>query len=1070
MLIIILLILILLYRCGDIETNPGPIFNDKLKSLSICHVNIRGLNAPSLRKIKTELCDLYDVITISETFLSPNSTLDLTIPGYHSILRRDRPTLRGGLAIYIKENIGFKRLAQFESDLIEVMWLQLNTVQGKLLLCTAYRPPKYSEFWEPFERNIEQVKDEYQNNYLLLMGDLNADFETANGKKLIELCSSFNLTCHINEPTRFEKLSSTCLDQIISNMPNFLCSTTVTPPIASDHCTVGAQFKLKVSKELPYERLIWKYQQGDYPGFRQALVNADWDDCFHGDVNEACTKWTETFTNIARTYIPNKHVLIRPNDKPWFNNELRLLRRKVNRLFHRAKRSGNDSLWNRYKAERNVYQDKLNAAEERHKSHLAESLTKSRHGKHWWGTVNKLLGKGGDESFPAMKDLTNDSFVTDNMSKASLFNTFFMSHSNIDTSEAQLPNEEPIYPGPILDSLTATEEDVFDFIKSIDPNKATGPDGISPRLLKEAGHSIVPSLTKLFNLSLTTATVPESWKRANVIPVHKKGDKDVTNNYRPISLLCVVSKLFERVVFKKLYNFIHEHKLLTKFQSGFIPGDSTVNQLAFLYNFFCKALDGKKDVRIVFCDISKAFDRVWHAGLLYKLHKIGVRGTLLAWFQDYLTNRLQRVIIRGQNSEWGEIKAGVPQGSVLGPLLFLIYINDLVDGIQSNIRLFADDTTIFITVDDPETAATQLNNDMINIKSWADQWLVNFSPSKTKSMIISNRQLDHPPLYFDGSILENVTSHKHLGLTLTCDLSWSQHIKEIVSKASRMINVLRQFKYSMDRKSLECIYFTFIRPKLEYGSQIWDDCTERDKDLLNNVQLNAVRIVTGAKKGTKHKYLQDEIKWQSLSERRNNAKLQHMQKIVHNIAPSYLCELLPDKVITRGYATRNAVRGNYVEPDRRIDKYGQSFIPAALSLWNELDEVMRDISDHNKFKEAIVTKTSCNPLFYYGTRKANILHCQIRLHCSNLKAHLVELHVLDDPTCLCSYGSEDTKHFLLQCPLYYRQRMVLSNIVTTFTRFAEEILLFGDPNLDFETNCIIFSAVHNFITDSGRFT
>ena len=633
-----------------------------------------------------------------------------------------------------------------------------------------------------------------------------------------------------------------------------------------------------------------------------------------------------------------------------------------------------------------------------------------------------MLGKGGEDSYPAMKNPTDGSFASDNKSKADLFNCFFLSHSNIDTSNAHLPQEENPQVGPTLDNIIATEAETADLIKSIDPTKATGPDGISPRLLKEADMAIVPSLTRLINMSLQFAKVPISWKKANVIPVHKKDEKNLTNNYRPISLLSVVSKILERIVFKHVYNFLRDHGLLTKLQSGFIPGDSTVHQLAFLYHTFCQALDEKKDVRIVFCDISKAFDRVWHDGIIHKLDKIGIKGILLEWFRDYLKARLQRVIIKGQNSDWGEIKAGVPQGSVLGPLLFLIYINDLVNGIQSGIRLFADDTTLFITVDDPDIAAEQLNNDMDSIKSWADQWLVNFNPGKTKAMTLSNKNVQHPPLFFDNSELNNVSQHKHLGLTLTSTLSWSIHVNEIVQNASKMCNVLQQFKYQIDRKSLETIYFTFIRPKLEYACQIWDDCCERDKESLENVQLNAARIVTGAKKGTSHKLLNDELEWQSLSERRSNFKLQHIHKIVNNTAPSYLTEILPEKVNTKArYPLRNS--NNIVQFKMRTEKFKKSFFPDCISKWNALSENTKQILDLEDFKETVVNKTNANPLYYYGSRKANVIHSQLRMHCSNLKAHLVGLHVSDDPSCICSTGVEDNQHFFLDCPLYYTYRL-----------------------------------------------
>ena len=209
----------------------------------------------------------------------------------------------------------------------------------------------------------------------------------------------------------------------------------------------------------------------------------------------------------------------------------------------------------------------------------------------------------------------------------------------------------------------------------------------------------------------------------------------IVSDYRPISLLNSESKLFERLVFKYLFNHLQDNNLISSLQSGFIPGDSTINQLTFLYNTFCQALDSGKEVRAVFCDISKAFDRVWHSGLLYKLQAAGVTGDVLSWFKSYLSDRKQRVVLPSTVSKWTFIRAGVPQGSILGPLLFLVYINDIVKDIGSNIRLFADDTSLFIIVDNPVTAADSLNTDLNKISQWAASWLVTFNPAKTEALL-----------------------------------------------------------------------------------------------------------------------------------------------------------------------------------------------------------------------------------------------------------------------------------------------------------------------------------------------
>lgn len=243
--------------------------------------------------------------------------------------------------------------------------------------------------------------------------------------------------------------------------------------------------------------------------------------------------------------------------------------------------------------------------------------------------------------------------------------------------------------------------------------------------------------------------MPDIWEKANVSPIHKKDDKTAVENHRPISLLSSFGKTLEKVVHKHVHNFLLENNVITPFQSGFVPGDSTVNQPLDLYNTFSRALDEGKEVRVVFCDISKAFDWVWQKGLIAKLKHYGISGSILSWFESYLSNRFQRVVLPGGNSDWLEIKADVPQWSILGPLLFILYINDIVHEIHSNIRLFADDTSLYNIVDFPDSAAQILNDDLQRIGNWADLWLVDFNANNIEAFLASHRtnMNIHPILY-----------------------------------------------------------------------------------------------------------------------------------------------------------------------------------------------------------------------------------------------------------------------------------------------------------------------------------
>ncbi len=420
--------------------------------------------------------------------------------------------------------------------------------------------------------------------------------------------------------------------------------------------------------------------------------------------------------------------------------------------------------------------------------------------------------------------------ATTDLEKVNLLNSYFCTQSSIDDSNHHLPPTIPVS-NHNLSTIVISPSDVRDAISFIDPSKACGPDTISPRLLREAAQELSEPLATYFNILINSSHFPSSWKLANVIPIFKKADPTSPQNYRPISLLSCIGKLMERCVHKVLYNYVTDNEILTTFQSGFIKGDSTINQLSYIYNDICKALDDGKEVRAVFCDISKAFDRVWHKGLLFKLSSVGISGDLLQWLSSYLSMRKQRVVYANESSQWSDISAGVPQGSILGPLLFLIYINDIVKDINSKIRLFADDTSLYIIVDDPQSSAVILNQDIRTLHTWSLNWLVKCNSAKTETMLFSRKRSKplHPILTMDGTVLIPVKEHKHLGLTFTDDGKWNYHISLCINKAWKSIGTLRSLKYILNRSCLEKLYFSYIRPLLEYGDIIWDNCTNELK-------------------------------------------------------------------------------------------------------------------------------------------------------------------------------------------------------------------------------------------------
>ena len=652
---------------------------------------------------------------------------------------------------------------------------------------------------------------------------------------------------------------------------------------------------------------------------------------------------------------------------------------------------------------------------------------------------------------------------------AQVLNSYFANQSTVDDTDAVLPTLElPSYP-PLSD-IYISVNDVKDAISLLKPNKAPGPDLITPKLLKEGENQLLAPLSFLFNLSLSLRQFPDSWKEANVIAVHKKDSLSQPSNYRPISLLCYLGKLMERCMHKHIYNYLKQNHVISPYQSGFQSGDSTINQLVYLNNKFLQALDEAKEIRVVFCDVSKAFDRVWHKGLLFKLKSAGCSSQLLEWFSSYLSNRRQRVCFKGCNSSWLNINAGVPQGSILGPMLFVIFINDIVKGIRSNIRLFADDTSLFKIVECPLNAAIELNFDLNNIYSWAKTWLVDFNAAKTVSLIISKKRSKphHPVLTLGGTNINEVSHHKHLGIVLSSDATWTNHLEIVLAKAWKRLGYIRQYKVLFDRTSLQKLYQVFIRPLLEYGNILWDNCTIENKRSVENVQLEAARLVTGATKLCSIQRLYDETKWETLQRRRNKHKLIQLFKMINGQVPPYLQQLIPLRVqqIAR-YPLRNSQ--NYSVPPSRTVTYSSSFLPSTLRDWNALDQNIKDAPSLQTFKSRINGPKRFPPKHFEQqqvSRAVQVLHTRLRLECSSLNHHLYQKNLVDSPLCSCGQ-IETTTHYFLHCPNYLQPRQHYFSALPY--QLTLSLFLNGLQDVPTEVNNMIFKQVQLFIIATKRF-
>ena len=353
---------------------------------------------------------------------------------------------------------------------------------------------------------------------------------------------------------------------------------------------------------------------------------------------------------------------------------------------------------------------------------------------------------------------------------------------------------------------------------------------------------------------------------------------------------------------------------------------------------------------------------------------------------------------------------------------------------------------------------------------WAKKWLVLFNPVKTESFLASRKLIKplHPPLFMEGSQIMEVESHKHLGIFFSHDCTWHKHINYIKEKAWKRVNAMRKLKFEFDRKSLQIIYFSFIRPILEYGDSIWDNCTQYEKSELDKIQNEAARIVTGCTKLVSIRNLNDETKWETLEERRKKHKLTLFYNMTHNLTPSFLSSLVPQPVhAASSYNLRNS--NDIQNIPARSNYYHNSFLPSTVREWNNLPLDTRNSESLNSFKRKLNLAVSYAPKYYFtGNRKLQILHTRLRTKCSALNHDLFLKNINDSPLCQCG-GIENAEHYFLSCPLYINQRYDLTNSISAYSNVSLQTILYGNNLLTCHANTAIFGAVEKYINDSKRF-
>ena len=910
---------------------------------------------------------LPDVVLVNETFCKSDiSDAYLKLNGYNIISRQDgRDTIEGrcrGLLIYVKEGLSASKLElRGANRVIECSGIKIhlggsNSRKGdELKIVLVYRPPT-SPGSAADGGNTERLCELLRglDGKVLVLGDFNlpgVDWERGWSNSVGE--SLILDTIHdkfwqqlIMEPTHKD---GNILDLCITSSSEFLAGVEVTEPLGeSDHNKLEVTIYGPSGKSASLEE-IPDWTKADINGMATSLRDYDWEGEFRDKSGIECMDiFYDVVSKVTEKCVPKK--LRRKNNRPmWMNkNIMRLVRRKRRlwRLYSSNAYYRGDYLGFR------AYQDtqkELRKAVRLAKRNLERNLAKN-------------AKKNPKKFFSYMKSKTSnkvsvgplvgeDGIVTDDEEMARLLN---LQYCNVFTREREdnMPEPEILYRGddPLCD-ITFSSEDVRRKLGGLKPSTAPGPDGVWTRVLHSMADSLSGPLSVIYCKLFQEKSVPNVWLMANVCPIFKKGAKGDPSNYRPVSLTCVVCKVMESLIRDKMIEHLAANKLVRLSQHGFLSGRSTTTNLLVYLETLTKLLDEGHEVDVLYLDFAKAFDKVPHKRLLQKCKGVGLDGKLLEWIKVWLSGRKQRVVLNGSASEWSDVLSGVPQGSVLGPTLFLIYINDIdlaVDVTGSVILKFADDTKIAMVVE-TEEQKDEMQGAITRLMKWSDEWQMLFNLDKCHVMHLGRGNKEFSYFMGDNRLI-SVDQEKDLGVTLHKSLKPSIQCSKAALKANQVLGQISRSVTYRDKVTFLRLYKVFVRPHLEYAVTSWRPWSQGDKIVLEKVQQRALKMVTNLQSRTYEDRLY-EAGLTTLEARRDRGDMVVMFRFmtgIDDVDPRLWFDVAGEAMGVRtrqGYGCFN-VRQQHSRTEVRRNFFSQRVV----SQWNNLPDTIKSVSTVDHFK------------------------------------------------------------------------------------------------------------------------
>ena len=827
-------LLLLLSLSGNTDYNPGP-------DLRIYSQNVNSLKG-KLGTLRTHAGELagFDALCLVETKMAPglpsDSELQLGLGGY-TWFRRDRTANGGGVACAVKASLSPVHRPDLETD-CESLVVQLGTSRAAYL-AVCYRPPSQNQAMQKIADLLRGLHA--TGRPFLLTGDLNLPeltwdageptyrSRTARAELFIDALTACEAEQSVAAPTR----GGNFLDLVVSR-GGAVDSKVRGKIFDADHEALETHFTADLGAPPRATRTrVYNYKRADFAKLRQSLRLLPWNLLTDLDVNEATLMFYDLTFEAIQDCVPL--IELRRKFPPWYDRTVRDLLKRKEKAQKRKKVSPTEENIRAHSAARAEFK---RHADQSYRSYLLGLIREFKDNpKRYWSFVKSL--KSCASASPVLE--WGGRAVTDLVARANVFNACFAKKFSAPHA-GPLP-EPPVLNAPGLSTFVVPPGRVAQLLRELSPHKACGPDGLSARIMHECADELAIPLEIICNLSVRSGVFPTIWKRANVIPVYKKGSKKLPENYRPVSLLAISSKVLEKVVCEGLLRACLP--ALPDSQHGFLPKRSCVTNLTCFMDHCWLSLAKGLQTDAIYTDYSSAFTSVSHRLLLHKLrHSFNITGLAHSWIDSYLSHRSQRVILDGKHSDWIPVQSGVPEGSILGPILFSCYVADLPSQIQTSSLSYADDVKIFHRIQCPADVHS-LQADLNRLSDWSKTWHLKLNPAKCKSVTFTLRTSPiASPYFLDGQELERCTQISDLGVVLDSRLTFGAHVDACVSKANRMLGLLmRSMQVShrarlpyFDHRAVMAAYNAHVRSTLEYASVIWSGAAPTHLARLERLQ------------------------------------------------------------------------------------------------------------------------------------------------------------------------------------------------------------------------------------------